>query len=112
MISILGIVLGSLYAELLGLTPKGASVVPHINPVPQAACRPVTIETEITRSGADFTFAYFLGGVIFLPGNLRLDGGAWRDVRPGRRVRLAAVNDRYGRGLRALAATFINDSDE
>ena len=99
-------------ARFVGFAPKGANTTPNLNIAPQAACRPMTIEAEIVASGPNYAFSQALGERIFVPGNVRLDGGTWFDVRPGRRVRLVVVRDRYGRGLRALAATFIDGSDE
>lgn len=84
--------------------------------IPMFSTRVATqVETIIASSGPDFAFAFLPTDDedirVFIPASTRLVGGDWFSVRPGRRVRLAVVEDRHGRGLRALGLTFLDTAD-
>ena len=73
------------------------------------------VETIIASSGPRVASA-LLGSDdeemrVYIPSSARLVGGDWWDVRRGRRVRLAVVEDWHGRGLRALGLTFLDIAD-
>ena len=69
------------------------------------------VETVIESSGPQYAFAWTAGERVFVPSSIRLVGGEWSQVRPGRRVRLGVVRDRAERGLRALGLTFLGTAE-
>lgn len=111
-----------LIAAICGILGRGQHKAapcktPNINP--SFSTRAATlIETVIESSGPEYAFAFLApygdntqDARIYIPSSARLIGGDWWNVRRGRRVRLAVVQDWHGRGLRALGLTFLDSAD-
>ena len=95
--------------DIFGRGPRDAAPIEPQNDTSSfSTCEIKQVETEIVSSGPEYAFARTGGERIFVPKSIRLVGGEWWEVRPGRRVRLGVVRNRAEQGLRALGLTFLD----